>query len=387
MDDLDPVVRTGGEVHRTARVGAGDDGCSRTAARPLDRVELARPDRRRQLGFGDRVGTTRAAAQPVVVELDHVGHRAEHGAHRLVAALDVAQVARILDDHPLPQRLDTGRGEDLVDARRQPLVDVQDPCAEVGGVGGAEQRAVLLERRTAPGGVDQDRGVARHRRHRALGAPARLVVPPGVMGERPAARAATVGDRERRPRRRDQRRRAVVRGTLPGVHHAAGEEPHVGPGGGEPRGASHRQPCEPEALRHETHALGHGEHRRPAEDHAVPSERTQPEPLPPRQRARCDRGTCGVDQTSVRDTGRARRFAAPALHTRRHELDEPRVERSAVALDGAHRVDPPARRQALLPRHPERRAVRQAQPAAHTGRQIDRIDLQRRSGGPHGRRS
>src|SRR5690606_39444028 len=75
------------------------DWSSDVCSSDLDRGELAVADLPGEVGFEGRVGATGTAAQPLVVELDHVAHRAEHGAHRGVRALHVAQVAGILDDH------------------------------------------------------------------------------------------------------------------------------------------------------------------------------------------------------------------------------------------------------------------------------------------------
>ena len=69
------------------------------AVGPADGGHLAVADRAGQRRLQRRVGAAGAAAQPVVVELDDVGDVAEHGAHRLVGPLDVAEVARVLDDH------------------------------------------------------------------------------------------------------------------------------------------------------------------------------------------------------------------------------------------------------------------------------------------------
>ena len=91
------------------------------AAGTLDRRQLALADLPGQLRLQRRVGAAGAAAQAVVVELDDVGDGAEHGAHRRLGALHVAQVARILDDH----RTQAALGLQPVDARGDELVHVR----------------------------------------------------------------------------------------------------------------------------------------------------------------------------------------------------------------------------------------------------------------------
>ena len=89
--------RRRGATH--TRVGADHGRGARAGRGPLDGGQLAVPDRTGQLGLQRRVGAAGAAAQPFVVELDHVGHVPDHGPHGQVGALHVAQVARVLHDH------------------------------------------------------------------------------------------------------------------------------------------------------------------------------------------------------------------------------------------------------------------------------------------------
>src|SRR5690606_27475506 len=81
-----------GEVQRAAGVRARDG--RRAGAR--DCVDLPLADRAGEVGLQQRVCAARAAAQALVVELDDVDVAGEHGAHRRVRALDMAQVARVL---------------------------------------------------------------------------------------------------------------------------------------------------------------------------------------------------------------------------------------------------------------------------------------------------
>ena len=123
-DRLEPVgevVVAGSPAHRPRRrcrpggapsTPGGRRGASRTRgwrwrrpSRPMrcrgpaDGGDLAVADLAGQRRLERRVGAAGAAAQAVVVELDDVGDVAEHGAHRLVGPLHVAEVARVLDDH------------------------------------------------------------------------------------------------------------------------------------------------------------------------------------------------------------------------------------------------------------------------------------------------
>ena len=96
-------VEAGGrEVHGAPRVGAGDDRGAAAGRGPLDGGDLALADVAGQRRLQHGVGATGAAAQSVVVELDDVGDAVEHGAHRLVRPLHVAEVARVLHDHGRP---------------------------------------------------------------------------------------------------------------------------------------------------------------------------------------------------------------------------------------------------------------------------------------------
>ena len=74
--------------------------------------------------------------------------------------------------------------------------------------------------------------------------------------------------------------------------------------------------------------------------------------------------------------GRACRLAAPALHARVHERDELGVGLGALPLHEAHGGDAAPGRRRLLPRHAVRRAVGQAQAAAHAGGQfgVDQVE-------------
>jgi len=103
------------EEDRATRIRARDEiGCG-----SRDRVQLPRPDRARELGFEHRVRPAGAATEAFVVELDELGDKGrEQDSRRLVDALDVAQVARILDGDTSDERRDRRK---VADPRCQPL--------------------------------------------------------------------------------------------------------------------------------------------------------------------------------------------------------------------------------------------------------------------------
>ena len=201
---------------------APDRAAARSIAATL-RVAHVAGERRLQR----RVGAAGTAAQALVVELDDVGDLAEHGPHRFVGPLHVAQVARVLDDHRSERRRRAaagGRGGRPATRGRRPP-GPRRPAA----VGCPEEVAVVLERGAAPGRVDDDRRVAGHRLDRALGQAAGSRPSPAWLCRAP--QHAVGRDPERGAGRLDDGRRRPVRVAHPGVHHAAGVEPHgVGAG-------------------------------------------------------------------------------------------------------------------------------------------------------------
>ena len=96
MADVEPGRA---EVHRAAGVGGDDD--QRAGASPAaapERGDLAVADLAGELGLAHRVRAAGAAAQAVVGGLAQPVRRREHGAHRALRLLHVAQVARVLHD-------------------------------------------------------------------------------------------------------------------------------------------------------------------------------------------------------------------------------------------------------------------------------------------------
>ena len=150
------------------------------------------------------------------------------------------------------------------------------------------------------------------------------------------------------------------------------------PGRRRARTAAQRELRQPKALRHQPQSLGHGQQasNRPAAAGAARA---------PGSRARCHHGVMRCCAASVlagalhqlpeRHAAGARRLAAAALHARLHEVHEVVGDRRVVEMHGAHRGDAAARRQRLLAGHPERRAVRQAQPAGHARAQFVVVEV------------
>jgi hypothetical protein len=190
------------------------------------------------------------------------------------------------------------------------------------------------------------------------------------------ARSTGAWDGKRRPRRLDQCSCVAVRRPQPGIHHAPREQPDVRighrPDRRRHRTPPERQPAQPEAPRHEAHALRSREHRRPCEQRPVMSQHPERGALPPRRHPvrRRQRGLRLLHEVPERHSAGAHRLAAAALHTRLEVPHDRVVDGSAPPLHRPHRVDPTTRREALLPRHPERRTVWEAQPATHAGRQL-----------------
>ena len=166
----------------TPRVGGRDDRAgspapARYAATLRSRIA---PD---SSGCEHGVRAARAATQAVVVGVVQVVGRAEHGPDRAVGLLDVAQVARILDD----DRAGCGRVPGTP-VRATHSEKSSTRAANACGLGRAEQAAVLLHTGAAPGAVDHDRRRSRHRRHDASGERACFLVATCVHVQRSAAR-------------------------------------------------------------------------------------------------------------------------------------------------------------------------------------------------------
>ena len=225
-----------------------------------------------QLGLQRRVGAAGAAAQPLVVELDDVGDVAEHGAHRLVGPLHVAEVARILDDH----RPSGGAGPAGADrgAVASHSWTSSTRAEKARRLGRAEEVAVVLHRRAAAGRVDEDR----RRRPASTASSARRgrrasSCEPGVDVQRAAARAAGAG--QRRTWRRPAAISAAVARCVSRIQ-ASITQPvnsHTSSPVGRTAGAAaQRQPGQPGPPRHQPQALGDGEQRRPGEQQAVAAE-------------------------------------------------------------------------------------------------------------------
>ena len=321
------------------------------------------------VGMEGAVRPSGPAAQPVVVQLDQVGVAGEHGAHGQVGPLGVAEVAGVLHRH---RRRDAAPGRwQLGQVRGQPLVDVEHPAAEPGAGIGAEQVAVVLEGGAAAGRVDQDRRVARHRRHDPGGQPAGVGHQAGVHVQRTAAGTAAPGQRHAGASRLDQPLGRLVDGPLPRVHDTAGEQPHVRSGRLEAAPAD-RQARQAEPPGDKPGPLGGGQGARAGQEQAVVAEHPVAEALPPRREPAGlgQRRAGAFHQAAERHARRAGRLASPALDAGVHEAHELVVSRRPARVHGAHRRDAAPRRCGLLPGHPVGRAVRQAQAAADARGQL-----------------
>ena len=313
-----------------------------------------------------------------------------------VHPLHVTEVARVLHGDPEVERV--GRGQP-VEVDRHPLVDVEHPGGESRRGLGAEQVAVVLQRRAAPGRVDDDRHVRLEALDHPLGERAGVVGEPGVRVQRAAARCERAGRDHVEPGGLQHPLTGQVHVTLPRIHHAPGEHVHpvrrclrfrfvtqkLEPGPpilartwmvdrsglaeGDLRG-------EAEALRDEVEALRDAERDRARPQQTRMIERGEREPLPARRSRPASTSASRVrfHQPAERHARRARRLAAPALHARVERVDELVVSGASSSWTSRISRDPTARRQRLVARHPERRAGRQAQPALHAGGEFVGVD-------------
>ena len=261
----------GGEVHRAARVGAGRPSppparrdrapaCARGSRRPAPAAAPSRRRRRRSTGRRRRARRRRRRrrAPCAPARWARCTWRRWHGSCTITGP---------------SRRVGAGSRSTCVG---QPLVDVAHP--------GAERDA---PRRCRAGGRSPS-SPRRSRRSRRRSARRRASTPSpvgpargrvGVQAGVGVQRAAAVAAAHRAARYVDARRRrarvAVPRwvSRMPGVHHAAGEQPDVVAGRRDrlaPRRSGRR--LQPGAPGHEAQPLGAGQHGAPGEQHAVVTE-------------------------------------------------------------------------------------------------------------------
>ena len=289
-------------------------------------------------GCSGGVGAARAAAQPLVVELDErrrsgrarsapAGGPAGHGGGGRGPAPRPAPATR------RPARRAGGRAGSASHSCTS-----WTRALNALGLGGAEQVAVVLELGAAAGRVDQHRGVAR------AGRPSTRA---GQRGgpRRPRPAWACSAPQQAAPRRRQgatpapaassTRCAATVDGPLPGVHHAAGEQPHVGArrpsrraaGAAAAAGAGRTGGRRRGTSRARWAAASGG---RAGQQEPVVAEHAEREPLPRGMVAGVGLGQRlpgALHQPAERDAGRAGRLAAAALHAGVDDVDE-------VVVDG-----------------------------------------------------
>ena len=327
----------GGKVHRAARVGAGDDGGAGAGGRSFDRGDLAGPHVAGERRLQRRVpppapqhrpsssSSTTSANRPRTARTGSWARctwRRWHGSWTMTGPSGAVAGGRRSSRPASHSWTSTTRAANACGGRR------------------AQEVAVVLQRRPAPRRVDDDRRIARHRRHRALGEP------PGRRRRARRGCAARRSTRRARPERGAGRLDDGARGPMgvahPGVHHAPGVEPD-GVAAAWCRRRDARPPPQwqagqPSPLRDQPQALRDREHAGAGEEGPMPTEHRETRPQP----ARC--GPVGVGQrlagalhqVAERDATRARRLAAAALDARLHEPHE-------LVVGGARRATgPPA---------------------------------------------
>ncbi len=227
-----------------------------------------------------RVGTSGAATQSVVIELDDIGDVVEQRADRFVGPLDMAKVARVLNDH---RRSLTDRVREPVDTVGEPFGDVDDPCAERAARPPcrADRRSPSSQRhilRSSPGLARRPASTT----SRALANPTASSWSPAWTVQRPATSRSSPGHCNRRSGQSDQRGGVAVRLALPSIHHTTGEQPHVGAGRLRPAPPGAAGVAGTRDVRDETESLPDGDRCRTGEQHPMARQHAESESLPPR---------------------------------------------------------------------------------------------------------
>ena len=291
-------------MHRTARVGARNDARVRGLERPIDGRQLAIADLAGELRLDHRERPTGAAAQTGVVEFDQLCESVEQRSHRLVHALDVSEVTRVLDDDRIGRPAQLGQACSVFG---DVLVHVVHPGSEGACVLGVEQLVILLERGPHPAeltrigaspGIEPMTCSAIFRASLcnpawACRAPQHEPPVPGT------AYRTSIASRTRAVER------CVPRNQ--GVHDTPGEQPHVGrrrdAGGMDDGATTEREFGQTEPTRHQLRPLGPREQRRPCEEEPVVPQYTETEALPSGGDALllCQRGARVFDEVAVRN--------------------------------------------------------------------------------------
>ena len=268
------------QMHAAPRVGADDHRRTGPGCGAFDGCHLAVADLAGQLGLQRRVRAAGPAAHPSSSSsttsatsrtTERTGRcafwtwRRWHGSCTITGA---------------SSRRNAGSASST---RRDPLVHVEHSRREPAGAVGVEQMPVVLQCRAASRRVDEDRGVAGHRRHD--------VAAPASRPRREARRGCAahhsmtpfvrdvVGDSERI----QHACRVAVGLAQPGVHHAAGEQPHVRAGGRDRRSAPEREAPHADTARRQSQPLRKRQRRRPSQQRTVAWQAS-------RRQARCHRG-------------------------------------------------------------------------------------------------
>ena len=362
MNDLDTGGRQVlcaagvGRRHHVTRLGVG----------PFDRLSFAVTNRSRHLGLEERKGATGSAAEAIIVEFDQLAHESEALSNVTVHLLYVTKVAGVLNDDRRSRMRFGNESRQPIEMIGEPLVDVSDPRRKPLRFLTSDQDAVLLHGGSAAGRIDEDRSVARKRSHRSTSTVGRALLPTDVR-VKGSATVSGVGDPIAESEGIEHVGDGSMNVTLPGVHDAPGEDPHVRCRGrrSQPRTDSHRKRTEAAGEDPETSETAtHSRHRL---DDPTVREGSQSETQPHGDRSfATTKSVSGVDQLAVGNSARTGRFATPTLHTRVECLDDFVVEAETIVVQGPHDLDATPRRSALVTGHPERRTVRQAQSTSDT---------------------
>ena len=196
--------------------------------------------------------------------------------------------------------------------------------------------------------------------------------------ERSAARRGITGWSHAEPGSGQHVEASAVHLALHGVHDTSREEVHVVAGRLQLRLSKRDLLRHAEARRHYSQLLGNGKGARSCVEKFGIRERFHRESLPSggHEMFVGQRLAGRLHQLSERHIRRTRRFAAPALHTRRKRIEYLGGDRRIVNLDFAHQLDTAPRRHHLVARHAKGGTEREAQTALNTGVEIVGVDVE-----------
>ena len=179
----------------------------------------------------------------------------------------------------------TRRDGQAIEAGRQPLVDVEHTSREGVRLLRPEEPPVVLHRAPHPAALTRIGASPASTAPTRVAQAGGLVVQAGMDVEGAAAGARRPWDGERCSDGVHRRGGVAMRLAHPGIHHAAGEQPHVVARRGERTATAQREPAEPGTRRHQPQSLRQRQHGRPGEQRTVVAEHGQPSPQPARRGA------------------------------------------------------------------------------------------------------